>query len=854
MASSHLRHSALPPLSHPLHPSPSSVLSSSAIRTHSNFDEGFSEGPPDSDMMYTDTNLELLDDNFQDASMRALDLPLHQRKQLAEALIKSLPNADKDDMALLCEHLTHFDPVHFLPKELMLHVLSYVDPKDLLSCSKISRSWRETTQDERLWQACFAREGWVVDTAKMRQAEEDARRTMASSSKQRHLALRRSGSHKRPHGEAFSEGATPRSNSGAVSPIDTSARANVSVDSSGDDMDTTEIVTPDRTPDGSPDRMTMTGGTDMAMNSSFDQREADAIKISPTIFRDVGDLRISWSYLYKQRYRLEKNWQAGRYRMFHLPHQSYPQDGHTECVYTIQHNSDHLVSGSRDKTIRIWNLKTMRLAREPLRGHEASVLCLQFDDRPDQDIIVSGGSDAHVIIWRFSTGQPIKIMKQAHDESVLNLRFDDNYIVTCSKDKTIKLWNRKALGRDDTNLPAHVLNSADLLFDQHDKIREFSLLLTLTGHNAAVNAVMIHEDTIVSASGDRTIRSWDINTGKFKRTYTGHTKGIACVQFDGRRIVSGSSDNTVRIFDAKHAAEVACLSGHDNLVRTVQARFGDLATITNEELADEARKADAAFNNAVSRGMTPATATRRGPRNAGSSRPQDMLAYGARIPPGGGGSKWAKIVSGSYDETVIIWRRARDGKWVPKHRLTQGHHPRSHTHRRPAAPALVPQAAANQTQQQQQPPTQQQVAQAHQLQLAHNGLAQANHVVQGQPPGHTPGLAHSTLAALAIAQQTLGHHLAQQVQQGGSVNPTAQLNMGAAPGAAQQAAVPAAAAAHHHHHHAPRVHSDSNRVFKLEFDARRIVCCSQNKTIVGWDFASGDPDLERIGEWSVETQ
>jgi F-box and WD-40 domain protein 1/11 len=42
------------------------------------------------------------------------------------------------------------------------------------------------------------------------------------------------------------------------------------------------------------------------------------------------------------------------------------------------------------------------------------------------------------------------------------------------------------------------------------------------------------------------------------------------------------------------------------------------------------------------------------------------------------------------------------------------------------------------------------------------------------------------------------------------------------------------------------------RVFKLQFDARRVVCCSQNKVIVGWDFADGDPALELVGGLSLE--
>jgi F-box and WD-40 domain protein 1/11 len=48
---------------------------------------------------------------------------------------------------------------------------------------------------------------------------------------------------------------------------------------------------------------------------------------------------------------------------------------------------------------------------------------------------------------------------------------------------------------------------------------------------------------------------------------------------------------------------------------------------------------------------------------------------------------------------------------------------------------------------------------------------------------------------------------------------------------------PPAAAAHHH------LPANMARVFKLQFDARRIICCSQTSIIVGWDFANGDEKI-----------
>ncbi|GAM85942.1 hypothetical protein ANO11243_039520 [Dothideomycetidae sp. 11243] len=280
---------------------------------------------------------------------------------------------------------------------------------------------------------------------------------------------------------------------------------------------------------------------------------------------------LNWFWLYKQRRRLESNWDNGRYQLFQLPKAEFMDEAHDECVYTIQFSGHHLVSGSRDKSIKVWDLNTQRCLRTLKDQHDQSVLCLQFDIA--QDVVVSGGSDSFVVIWRFSDGKALKKMTTAHRESVLNLRFDDRYLITCSKDKTIKIWNMKAIMSNDPLVPE--MSREQFAHDPPKVLEPFTLLGTLGGHGAAVNAIQIYKDTIVSASGDRTIRMWNIQTGECLKDFNGHIKGIACVQFDGRRVVSGSSDNTVRIFDAATKGEVACLQGHTNLVRTVQARFGD---------------------------------------------------------------------------------------------------------------------------------------------------------------------------------------------------------------------------------------------------------------------------------------
>lgn len=773
----------------------------------------------------------------------------------------------------------------------MLHVLAHLSPKDLLTTSAVSRCWRDRALDEKLWRSCFAREGWVVDRSRMADFEELAKKRPSQIAKgllpdkSQGTTLERRGSRKRKTEEAFSEGEQVGGLDGAA---DGSIVGNTSGDESSDSMEGVQLTANEPASDAAAlreeDEMSLSDAlmdrrlsTDSAASFGSDSLRRvpadEQLKIKPTLFQsgdDSADPKLSWPYLYKQRCRLEKNWETGHYRMFSLPHPRHLNEGHKECVYTIQHTSKHLVSGSRDRTIRIWDLRTYRLKRNPLVGHAASVLCLQFDERPEHDLIVSGGSDAYVIVWRFSTGEIIKKMTQAHDESVLNLRFDERFIVTCSKDKTIKIWNRNALTTDDPMLPAHSLKQfqdgrTQLNLAESNLIAQYTNIMTLDGHHAAVNAVMIHGNTIVSASGDRTIKAWDINKGSATKTYSGHTKGIACVQFDGRRIVSGSSDNTVRIFDAETTSEIACLSGHQNLVRTVQARFGDLEITTSEELEAEAREADNGLIRAMENGMPPPSAERTRIRNAGSSNPEEMLSYGNHIPPGGGGSRWAKIVSGSYDENVIVWKRDRDGRWKEKLTLNQGlllnnrnHRRRMNTHQPGQANTLSLQTgdAAVQTQQAQ-----------NLLAQAQGHLVQVNAVLQ-QPmaPGQAHALPNSQMVALHAAQAHLTGQLANaHVQQqhhhqhnlnGAVQHPNSPVQPAVAPAQAQQnpaPPAPAAAAAAHQAHHAQRGENNSNRVFKLQFDARRIICCSQNKTIVGWDFANGEKELERIGGWSVET-
>jgi F-box and WD-40 domain protein 1/11 len=736
----------------------------------------------------------------------------------------------------------------------------------LLRASTLSKAWRARVTDSPLWKLLFRLEGWNSNFASVREFEHAERQrrqeVKEKERKTRHRAPEDLESDKPSSKKRVRErplfGDGPSSDHAIhdkLEPLSLSGpnwaeqHGRVEADDRPDDEMEGVVAS-------SPDASRRSPTSPFATTTG--------LPFKPTLLLPDPEPKINWQFLYKQKRKLEDNWDAGRFTNFQLPHPNHPEEAHGECVYTIQYSGRFLVSGSRDRSIRIWNLDTLRLVHPPLTGHTASVLCLQFDERPGHDLVVSGGSDCRVILWQFSTGRMIKEIEKAHSESVLNLRFDDRYLVTCSKDKTIKIWNRKEiLPTDDTypssttrssaRFPSYIINMQEQV-ESHNlyfkPLRPYSLIMTLEGHGAAVNAIQILDGQIVSASGDRSVRVWDVRTGACIRTFNGHTKGIACVQFDGRRIVSGSSDETVRIFDRATGAEVACLQGHSNLVRTVQAQFGDLPG-NEEELEAEARAVDRSFFEAQSKGLVDQKLSRqqRRARNAGSRDPNAIFAYGAKLPPGGGGTKWARIVSGSYDETVIIWKKGVDGAWEKSKTLYQNEAVRA-AGGQPRRPIVQQSAQAGngnpppQQQQQQQP---QQPQQGQQQQQPQQGQQQ-------QQP--TAPINYQVLAQQAQQQAQVAQNLAQHAQalhaasQAGPNAPTA----APAPASAPAAAAPHAQPHHHHHHGAHHHHAHplaaplnppgtNSRVFKLQFDARRIICCSQDPTIVGWDFANGEKDI-----------
>jgi len=103
-------------------------------------------------------------------------------------------------------------------------------------------------------------------------------------------------------------------------------------------------------------------------------------------------------------------------------------------------------------------------------------------------------------------------------------------VLSSSRDKSVIMWK---LARNENNygVPKRALK----------------------GHCHFVSDIVMSSDGqfALSCSWDKTLRLWDLGTGKTTRRFVGHTNDVLSVAFsqDNRQIVSGSRDKTIKLWN-----------------------------------------------------------------------------------------------------------------------------------------------------------------------------------------------------------------------------------------------------------------------------------------------------------------
>jgi len=88
----------------------------------------------------------------------------------------------------------------------------------------------------------------------------------------------------------------------------------------------------------------------------------------------------------------------------------------------------------------------------------------------------------------------------------------------------------------------------------------------MEGHRDSIQAITITPDgkRVVSASSDKTLRVWDMESGVCLCTLVGHADAVTTLAItpDGMRVISGSKDFTLRLWDTTSGKCLRILEGH----------------------------------------------------------------------------------------------------------------------------------------------------------------------------------------------------------------------------------------------------------------------------------------------------
>ncbi|KDR68088.1 hypothetical protein GALMADRAFT_146577 [Galerina marginata CBS 339.88] len=253
-------------------------------------------------------------------------------------------------------------------------------------------------------------------------------------------------------------------------------------------------------------------------------------------------------------------------------------EGHKHVVQSVAFSPDgrRVVSGSRDKTVRIWDAETGEQVGEPFRGHEGFVWSAAFS--PDSKRVVSGSSDQTIRISDLETGKQVGEPFCGHINAVWSVAFspDGKRVVSGSGEQAVRMWDAET-GKQEEPFHGHtesvfsvafspdgrhvVSGSSDETVRMWDAETGRQVGEPFRGHKGLVWSAAFSPDSrrVVSGADDQTIRMWDAGTGKqVGEPFHGHTKLVWSVAFspDGRRVVSGSRDQTVRIWDAETGKQV----------------------------------------------------------------------------------------------------------------------------------------------------------------------------------------------------------------------------------------------------------------------------------------------------------
>ncbi|GAB1298106.1 p21-activated protein kinase-interacting protein 1 [Apodemus speciosus] len=120
------------------------------------------------------------------------------------------------------------------------------------------------------------------------------------------------------------------------------------------------------------------------------------------------------------------------------PVADFTHHGHTASLSAMASNSRYVVTGSKDETIHIYDMKR-KVEHGALVHHTGTVTCLKFYGSRH---LISGAEDGLICVWDAKKWECLKIMK-AHRGHVTSLSIHPSgkLALSVGTDKTLRTWN-----------------------------------------------------------------------------------------------------------------------------------------------------------------------------------------------------------------------------------------------------------------------------------------------------------------------------------------------------------------------------------------------------------------------------
>ena len=240
--------------------------------------------------------------------------------------------------------------------------------------------------------------------------------------------------------------------------------------------------------------------------------------------------------------------------------------GHTDVVSALTFSLDGtlLVSGSKDKTVKLWDVqtggavKTFNTAKAFLPTAISSVSI-----SPDRAMIASGSQDGRIHLWDVRTGEGLPPMMYHRSEvtAVSFLPTDSRRLISSSLDSTVRQWNtggRQVASYLEAAAMVHVAYSSDgtrfvscggTIATVRDSKSGAVVAKLPTERGIFRYGCFSPNGRFVACAVDDAVFVWDI-TGPDPRlvgNFLGHTKEVISIVFSSS-LISGSLDQSVKFW------------------------------------------------------------------------------------------------------------------------------------------------------------------------------------------------------------------------------------------------------------------------------------------------------------------